>query len=273
VKNVEHLIEKIIRKKIKNPTREITLGNYKAQITDLMGIRILHLFKEDWIAIHEFIQTQWETIGQPLAFVREGDDTNYLKIFQEKSCKISKEKPYRSVHYLVRSQPCKEAYIAEIQVRTLFEEGWSAIDHEVAYPLNQNEMLQRYLSILNRLAGAADEMGSFVKFLKDELEKKDGEVERQKSLVMQLKKEIEDLKHTQPEMAIRIEGKLENLLDEQEGVIISSSNFLIPIIKSWEHLLSTQELMPPIELSAHLAEADISDQQPRKDESTDKQDK
>jgi ppGpp synthetase/RelA/SpoT-type nucleotidyltranferase len=240
LKDVEHLIEKIIRKKLHNPKREITIDNYKMEITDLIGIRILHLFKEDWVLINEFIQSHWETIGVPIAFVREGDDEHYLKIFQEKGCKISKEKPYRSVHYLVKSQPSKEPYIAEIQMRTLFEEGWSAIDHEMIYPVNRNEMLQRYLSILNRLAGAADEMGSFVKFLRDELEYKDREVERQKSLVSQLKKEIDLLKKTQPEVAIRIEGKLDTLLEEQDGVVLSS-NLFIPIIKSWENLMTEHD--------------------------------
>lgn len=167
---------------------------------------------------------------------------HYIKIFQEKGCKISKEKPYRSVHYLVRSQPSKEVYIAEIQVRTLFEEGWSAIDHEVIYPINKNEMLQRYLSILNRLAGAADEMGSFVKFLKDELENKDKEVERQKSIVMQLKSELQALKKTQPEAAIRIEGTLDDLFDDQDGMVISPDLF-IPIIKTWENFMNGQNMI------------------------------
>jgi putative GTP pyrophosphokinase len=38
------------------------------------------------------------------------------------------------VHYVVRTQAKKQRYFVEIQLRTLFEEGWSEIDHAVRYP-------------------------------------------------------------------------------------------------------------------------------------------
>ena len=59
IKNPDHLVAKIIRKKIDEPKREITLENYKNEITDLIGLRILHLFKEDWHVIHDFILENW----------------------------------------------------------------------------------------------------------------------------------------------------------------------------------------------------------------------
>lgn len=59
VKNDEHLIEKIIRKTINVPDRKITIRNYCVEITDLVGIRVLHLFKEDWIHIHSFMTENW----------------------------------------------------------------------------------------------------------------------------------------------------------------------------------------------------------------------
>lgn len=51
----------------------------------------------------------------------------------------------------------------EIQVRTLYEEAWSEIDHKLRYPYNlQNEMLGNYVDIMNRLTGVGDEMGTFI---------------------------------------------------------------------------------------------------------------
>ena len=51
----------------------------------------------------------------------------------------------------------------EIQVRTLYEEAWSEIDHKLRYPYNlQSEMLKNYTDIMNRLTGLGDEMGTFI---------------------------------------------------------------------------------------------------------------
>ena len=47
----------------------------------------------------------------------------------------------------------------EIQGRTLFEEGWSEIDHDIVYPyFKDDEMLKDFSTLLNRLSGMADEM-------------------------------------------------------------------------------------------------------------------
>ena len=49
-----------------------------------------------------------------------------------------------------------------MQGRTLFEEGWSEIDHDIVYPYFQDdEMLKDFSTLLNRLSGMADEMSSY----------------------------------------------------------------------------------------------------------------
>ena len=56
----------------------------------------------------------------------------------------------------------------EVQVRTLFEEGWGEIDHHILYPYKkQNPMLTEFSELLNRLAGMGDEMASFYRRLQD----------------------------------------------------------------------------------------------------------
>jgi len=60
---------------------------------------------------------------------------------------------------------------AEIQVRTLFEEAWSEIDHTVRYPyFSDDEILKTYSLMLNRLAGSADEISTYIKLIKAEIE-------------------------------------------------------------------------------------------------------
>lgn len=171
VKDPEHLVEKIIRKKLMKPELEFTVETYNSLVTDLIGIRALHLFKEDWVGIHRFITEKWDLAEAPKANIRVGDDPRLIEKFKENNFEIV-EHPfgYRSLHYLIKFKPDRQEIIAEIQVRTIFEEGWSEIDHLIRYPYDiNNPILSYYLVLFNRLAGNADEMGSYVRFLKDEL--------------------------------------------------------------------------------------------------------
>jgi len=169
VKDAEHLVAKIIRKKIKEPQWKVTLKNYKSEITDLVGIRALHLFKNDWTNIHNTILETWNLNEDPTLNYREGDSIDIFKQFKNPQFKL-KQHPfgYRSIHYIVETSPAKEKYYCEIQVRTIFEEAWSEIDHTIRYPYDMdNQMFNQYLLILNRLAGGADEMGTFIMNLKE----------------------------------------------------------------------------------------------------------
>ncbi len=170
VKEVTHLIEKIIRKNPKylKQGKAILCDNYTEYITDFMGIRILLLFKEDWTDIHDYLMKEYsgDLAEEPFAYIRKGDDRSLY----EGKVRIVEEKPYRSVHYLIRDK--KTGLCIEVQVRTLFEEAWSEIDHKLRYPYNlSNKMIASYLEIMNRAAGMADEMGTFLHAYLREFEK------------------------------------------------------------------------------------------------------
>lgn len=167
IKHPEHLAAKIIRKKLEHPEIDLTVQSYEALITDLIGLRALHLFKDEWRSIHDFVQTTWDLHESPIAYVRAGDPKVLLNDLTAASCKVT-EHPfgYRSIHYLLKFRPDKREYIAELQVRTIFEEGWSEIDHCVRYPRRSDDVyLADFLAIFNRLAGSADEMGTFIQVL------------------------------------------------------------------------------------------------------------
>jgi ppGpp synthetase/RelA/SpoT-type nucleotidyltranferase len=193
IKNPEHLIEKIIRKRSLNPKWKITLENYKRVVTDLIGLRALHLFKDGWEPIHSFINKTWELHENPIAYHRTGDSADMIDTLKKNGCTIKEHKyGYRSIHYLIESKPDKNTLLAEIQVRTIFEEAWSEIDHTIRYPYEQeNKLFKEYLFILNRLAGGADEMGSFIKNLQSELEKREVVFQNQ---LQEKNKTIEDLR-------------------------------------------------------------------------------
>lgn len=168
VKVSDALIEKVIRKTSDRREKygkdfQFSVENYKEEITDLIGIRAIHIFKQDWEDIHNFILSTWKVI-EITANVREGDDT---KRFEELNIKIqSRKSGYRSVHYLIEFFPTSQRVIAEIQVRTIFEEGYGEIDHQLRYSHREiPEVLASNLLLFNRIAGSADEMASFINLL------------------------------------------------------------------------------------------------------------
>ena len=87
------------------------------------------------------------------------------KIYDENEIEIITGGIYRSLHYIIKYR----GYYVEIQGRTLFEEGWSEIDHDIVYPYNKDdEMLKDFSKLLNRLSGMADEMSSYFSRMKEE---------------------------------------------------------------------------------------------------------
>ena len=172
IKQPEHLMAKIIRKR--NGSSEkyniISVSNYQKVVTDLIGIRVLHLFKKDWQSIHHFINTMWRQVEQPIIYLRTGDESE-SDLYSNKGCRIKlHDAGYRSAHYVIKTRPIKDEIFTEIQVRTIFEEGWSEIDHRVRYPdISDDHLINHFLMIFNRLAGSADEMGAFIFELKETL--------------------------------------------------------------------------------------------------------
>ena len=189
-KRVEHLLEKVIRKRKENPEKFALLDhtNYYKFVTDLIGIRVFFLYREDWKNFHQYLTSQFENDPAlyiidrlqdfdedpehyylaecPRAYKRTGDS----KIYDSKELEIITDGIYRSLHYIVKYQG---QYI-EIQGRTLFEEGWGEVDHDIVYKeAEDDEMLRDYSKLLNRLSGLADEMSSYFRRMKHEREGND----------------------------------------------------------------------------------------------------
>ncbi|MGX4599376.1 RelA/SpoT domain-containing protein [Faecalimicrobium sp. JNUCC 81] len=219
VKDGDHLIEKIIRKTQDRKNKygndfKFNLDNYKEEITDLLGIRVIHIFKEDWEEIHDFISRMWN-VNEIVANIREGDNT---KKFEELGIHVcSRLSGYRSVHYLVESYPTTSKIIAEIQVRTIFEEGYGEIDHQLRYSLKEiPEILEQNLMLLNRIAGSSDEMASLINMLSKSF--KDIEYECRKRLdekdkeILKLKVEISEIKSISDEEKYRLINQIEHII-------------------------------------------------------------
>jgi len=176
VKDVEHLLEKIIRKrceeKVSKKYQTICAGNYFSVVNDLIGVRALHLFKSDVFKIHPQVVEMWPLGEKPVSYVRAGDRSDLIDGL--KQCGINSKvhrAGYRSVHYILKMRPGVTDIFVELQVRTIFEEAWSEIDHKVRYPnFSENKQVEEVLKIFNRLSGSADELGGFIKDLSNEFD-------------------------------------------------------------------------------------------------------
>ena len=58
---------------------------------------------------------------------REGDEGDVVESYTNNGCDVEQHvSGYRSLHYIISTQPTLRKVISEIQVRTIFEEGFWA---------------------------------------------------------------------------------------------------------------------------------------------------
>lgn len=158
-KDFDSLIKKIDRKRKEG--RDITPQNVLSQIHDFMGVRVLHLRPQDFALIHNTIlryahDGHWYLAEPPKAYTW---DPEYNASFTGIGLKTElKESFYTSVHYVVK--PNKDTVTCcEIQVRSLFEEIWAEIDHQLNYPTRStSKTCQEQLKVLAKLVGAGSRL-------------------------------------------------------------------------------------------------------------------
>jgi putative GTP pyrophosphokinase len=171
VKDAEHLIDKIVRKSIHKSAAWATLANYGKVVTDLVGVRGLYLFHNEWPTINTYILNTWTLKQRPEANVRKSDPEEYKKIFRQEGCRvIERSSGYRSVHYLVKFRPTRTEQIVEVQVRSLFEQAASEADHKVRYPsLVREHDLNNLVEHMQRAAALGDGISTLLRLLGDYL--------------------------------------------------------------------------------------------------------
>lgn len=209
VKDPEHLVDKAIRKRAdKDDGRIITKENYLDEIDDFIGLRILHLFKNEWEPVCKSILEKFKLKEKPKAYYREGDSKEYIERCKELEFELkTKTAGYRSIHFIANVPFFGREFKCEIQVRTIFEDAWSEIDHLVRYPNNtDNELLNNYLLMFNSLAAQADDMGTFLIAMKTSLAAMQKERDEMLS-------EIESLRGTNAEKNKKID-ELKKKLDK-----------------------------------------------------------
>lgn len=76
IKDVEHLIEKVIRKAVEYGDTNIVFNKetYLIEITDIIGIRALYVFKSDYLSLHNAITSRYKKnfCEKPQVKLRDG---------------------------------------------------------------------------------------------------------------------------------------------------------------------------------------------------------
>lgn len=163
IKDLDHLRDKLARKQTQG--REITPQNLFQRITDIAGVRILHLYQGQFEQIHQCIQGQldrgdWVLHEKPKAYTWDPESRRFFERF---GLNVQvKENFYTSIHYVVRPRADSEVS-CEIQVRTLFEEIWGEIDHAINYPQATCSLSCReQIRVLARLVGAGSRLADSI---------------------------------------------------------------------------------------------------------------
>lgn len=164
LKDDGHLAEKISRKKQEG--RNICLESLFTEITDLAGLRVLHLYQEQFSDIHAFVMGKvraknWKLLEKPVAYTWDPESVNYFKKFKIRT--EVKPSYYTSVHYIVAPANEEKGAMCEIQVRTLFEEAWGEIDHSINYPTRTDNMASiEQLRVLSKLVSTGSRLADAI---------------------------------------------------------------------------------------------------------------
>lgn len=159
LKDREHLRTKLARKRAEGDP--ILPDDLFRRVTDLAGVRIIHLFQEHFSQIDRLIRRKveagdWFLGERAKAYTWDPETAAYFGGFDLEV--IQKPTSYTSVHYLVRPR-ADSPICCEVQVRTLFEEIWGEVDHQINYPVpTKNLACGEQIKVLSKLVGAGSRL-------------------------------------------------------------------------------------------------------------------
>ena len=196
VKSKSDLLSKKSRKIEKKPKYELT------DITDVIGVRLVTLFKSDMLRAYEvLIETlakskpgsEFYSAAPEEIIVYKGTSaldefSNEIKAITKKSFRSAivrsenSVEGYSSIHVICRHAKCvdelefkKGPYRLpiEVQIRTVFEDAWGEIDHKYGYtiregkeagtPINNSHHIKSHLKVLKGFTDACMEYAESIK--------------------------------------------------------------------------------------------------------------
>ena len=140
LKDPKHLRAKLRKKALEDkkdgrkPT--INVANLFQKITDLAGVRILHLHTDQIAEMNERIlailkEQKYTVVEGSVANIWDKEAEAYFKKLGFRI--VSRETMYTSVHYDIKLNTVTDVR-CELQVRTLADEVWGEVSHKIDYP-------------------------------------------------------------------------------------------------------------------------------------------
>lgn len=172
LKDLDHLLEKIERKNAEDVALplderkgEIDADNIFSRVTDIAGIRVLHLHISQFEHIHRFMmekvdEGEFVLFEDPKAYTWDPDSGAYFDGLNIQ--RKLKESYYTSIHYVLRPNS-RSLATCEVQVRTLLEEVWGEVDHTMNYPNPTTDAhCREQIRVLARLVGAGTHLADSI---------------------------------------------------------------------------------------------------------------
>ena len=203
VKSFNSYYKKILRLK----PEETKDSNSLVYLTDMMGIRMICAFLEDInLALDQikkiFTIKEVEVKGAEKKFSEFGYESIHVLIKIPESCK-PKDKKFKDLVQLTDDLVC------EIQIRTILQDAWAEVEHELIYKTEFNPFdipLRRKLASLNASLTLADITFQEIRDYQNKLQK-----------------ELEDRRHSFYDMA-------DSLLDEKPAIKQDNINRITPFV-------------------------------------------
>lgn len=250
-KSVESLLTKYVKKKALLPEtpgtdyniekyRPMNKDNYYKIITDLLGIRILIRYQQQWEVVHRWIWNNFSKVDKPYIknwlddypsreaedflvekpklYLRDAKDLPiYQKVGKDVFDVYISEEGYCSIHYLL----WYDGKYVEVQVRTIYDEAWGECTHDLVYKCKNKEKraeLERLSECLATQTQAAsmisDMMFDKAKITSEKIEEENSSVKVDKSLentrYESLQKRITNINNFQKQTK-EFDGAVDNL--------------------------------------------------------------
>ena len=187
LKSFESLFSKVLRK-----ARELNGGMDRSRsvlVADLIGIRVVCPFLQDTLRVEEVVRQNFEVVERE----RKGEDYSPREFGYESTHLIIKLEGPTEVEGLIQ-----EDVLCEIQIRTILQDAWAEVEHELMYKAEFtpfDEPLRRKLAAVNANLSLSDiifqEIRDYQRRLQEELKK------RRKSFLQKLQTESEELLGTE----------------------------------------------------------------------------
>jgi putative GTP pyrophosphokinase len=139
-----------LRRRVKSLPSLLERARRKERINDLLGLRVVVPFQEDIERVVGLLESEWDAVqverkAEGLSFREFGYDSVHVLV--PLGTRLGQELPWN----------CRNVF--EVQVRTILQDAWAEVEHEVVYksPLRvPMESVRKKLAALNALLTLAD---------------------------------------------------------------------------------------------------------------------